>query len=166
MKLLYTPAVLVFSLLLVALSGCTKVNSGVVGMFDLDTDLKLKLEVADDINPDEKRSSSPLYIRFYELSSDKVFNKLDFLELYENDRALLGKDLLAMQELEAVLPGKSREERFVLNPETRYVAIFAEFFDFKNTKYKLVFPVTPKNVVENRAHIEIQDNKLILRHTR
>lgn len=31
---------------------CTKLNSGVVGMFDLDTDLKLVLVGGEDINPD------------------------------------------------------------------------------------------------------------------
>ena len=149
--------------LVVCLSACTKVNSGVVGMFNFDTDLKVVLEVSDDINPDEKHTASPLYLRFYELTSDKVFNKTDFLELYENDETILGKDLIAKQELDAVLPGVSREERFVVDPATRFVAIFAEFYEFRNSKYKLVFPVTSNNVIENTVRIEISDNKLILR---
>lgn len=164
MKLLYLP--LAFAALLLTLSGCTKLNRGVVGMFDLDTDLKLVFEVGDNINPDEKHSPSPLYIRLYELGNDKTFSKLDFLELYEKDSAQLGNDLLAKQELEAVLPGASRQERFVLNPETRYVALFAEFYQYRDAKFKAIFPVTPSNVVENTAVVEIVDNKLILRQTR
>lgn len=165
MKVHYAVLALILPALLV-LSGCTKVNSGVVGRFDLDTDLKLILDVGKNINPDEKHSASPLYLRLYELNSDKVFARLDFLELYENDSALLGKDLIAKQELDAVLPGVSREEQFVLNPDTRYVGLLAEFYQYKGSKFKVVFPVTPKNVFENKVRVEIVDNKLILRSTR
>lgn len=165
MKVHFTPLALVFIALL-ALSGCTRVNSGVAGMIDLDTDLKLSLDVGKHINPDEKHLPSPVYLRFYELQSNKVFERLDFLELYERDAALLGKDLLAKQELEAVLPGESREESFVLNPETRYVALLAEFYQYKGAQFKVIFPVTPKNVFENKVRVEIVDNKLILRSTR
>lgn len=165
MKVHFAPlALMLFTVL--ALVGCTKVNSGVAGMFELDTDLKLVLDVADNINPDEKHSPSPVYIRFYELSSDKVFSKLDFIELYEDDRALLGKDLLSLQELEPLLPGSPREESFVLNPETRYVALFAEFYQYKDAKYKVIFPVTSNNVIKNKVHIDISDNKLLLRRAR
>lgn len=166
MKLHYAPLALLTIVLLSTMSGCTRVNSGVVGMFNLDTDLKLVLDVGSDINPDEKHSPSPLYLRFYELSSDKVFERLDFLELYENDTSLLGKDLIAKQELEAVLPGVSRQELFVLNPETRYVAVFAEFYQYKNSQFKVVIPVTSKNVIENKLRIYITDNKLMLRSAR
>lgn len=166
MKLRYVPLALGFAAILLSLSACTKLNRGVVGMFDLDTDLKLVFEVGENINPDEKHSPSPVYIRLYELTGDKTFSKLDFLELYERDTALLGKELLAKQELDAVLPGTARQERFVLNPETRYVALFAEFYQYRDAKFKVVFEVTPSNVVENTAVVEISDNKLILRQTR
>lgn len=166
MKQPFAPMALALIAVLLTLSGCTKVNSGMVGMLNLDTDLKVVLDVGVNINPDEKHSPSPLYIRFYELASDKVFTKLDFLELYENDTALLGKDLIAKQELDAVLPGSPREETFVLNPETRYVALFAEFYEYKDAQYKVVFPVTSSNVVKNKVRVEISDNKLLLRSTR
>lgn len=144
------------------LASCTKVNSGMVGMFNFDTDLRVVFNVANDINPDENHTPSPLFIRLYELSSDKAFKQADFLSLYERDEALLGKDLLARQELARILPGTNREERFVVNSETRYVALFAEFFQFKNAKYSLVFPVTSHNVIENTVRIDITDNKIML----
>ena len=69
----------VFSLfgMLLALSGCTAINSGVGGYFGLDTDLKLTFKVDADINPDERNKPSPLFIRLYELKSTKMFNKSD-----------------------------------------------------------------------------------------
>jgi type VI secretion system protein VasD len=152
--------------LLTPLMSCTKVNSGVVGMFDLDTDLKLILLAGQDINPDEKHSPSPLFIRLYELSSDQAFNRADFLELYEKDDALLGKDLIAKRELNRLVPGEIQEEAFVLDPKTRYVGLFAEFFEYKNSKYKLVFPVTTKNVVKNTVRVEVNGTQLQLRRAR
>ena len=124
--------------LLAPLLSCTKVNSGVVGMFNLDTDLKLILLAGKDINPDEKHSPSPLFIRLYELSSDQAFNRADFLGLYEKDDALLGKDLIAKRELNRLVPGETQEDGFVLDANTRYVGLFAEFYEYKNSKFKLI----------------------------
>lgn len=148
------------------LLSCTKVNSGVVGMFELDTDLKLVLVAGKDINPDEKHSPSPLFIRLYELSSDQAFNNADFLELYEKDDALLGKDLIAKRELNRLVPGEVQEENFVLDPKTRYVGLFAEFFEYKNSRFKLVFPVTSKNVVKNTVHVDLTGNQMLLQRAR
>jgi type VI secretion system protein VasD len=157
---------LLFILLSLSLSSCTKVNSGVVGMFNLDTDLKLVLIAGKDINPDEKRSPSPLYIRLYELTSEHAFNKADFMALYEKDEALLGKDMLAKRELNRLVPGESQQEAFVVDPKTRYVALFAEFYEFKNAKYKIIFPVTSKNVVKNTVRIEVTGNSMLLQSAR
>lgn len=157
-------------LLLVLLSlssvSCTKVNSGVVGMFNLDTDLKLILIAGKDMNPDEKRSPSPLYIRLYELTSEHAFNKADFMALYEKDEALLGKDMLAKRELNRLVPGESQQEAFVVDPKTRYVALFAEFYEFKNAKFKIIFPVTSKNVIKNTVRIEVTGNNMLLQSAR
>lgn len=146
--------------------GCTKVNSGMVGMFELDTDLKLVLVGGKDINPDEKHSPSPLFIRLYELSSDQAFNKADFLELYEKDDALLGKDLIAKRELNRLVPGEVQEEKFVLDAKTRYVGLFAEFFEYKNSRFKVIFPVTSKNVIKNTVHVDLTGNQMLLQRAR
>ncbi len=158
----YLVRILAVFALLAPLLSCTKVNSGVVGMFNLDTDLKLILLAGKDINPDEKHSPSPLFIRLYELSSDQAFNRADFLELYEKDDALLGKDLIAKRELNRLVPGETQEDGFVLDANTRYVGLFAEFYEYKNSKYKLVFPVTPKNVVKNTVRIEVTGNQMLM----
>lgn len=150
----------------VFLASCTRVNSGVVGMFNLDTDLKLVFIAGKDINPDEKRTPSPLYIRMYELTSDVAFNKADFLELYEKDETILGKALLSKRELNRVLPEEHQEDHFVLDPQTRYVALFAEFYEYRDSKFKIVFPVTSKNVIKNTVKIELTGNQMLLKRAR
>lgn len=153
--------------LLAALSGtiggCARANSKVGAFFDFDTDLKLVFEVDKDINPDENHTPSPVFVRLYELSSDNTFEKADFLALYESDESALGKELIRKRELERLLPGHNREEMYVVDPETRYVALFAEFFQYKNSKFKLIFPVDSNNVIGNTVWVQIKDNKMQLR---
>lgn len=151
------------TLALVLLAGCTRVNSGVVGMFELDTDVHVEFEIAKDINPDENHTPSPLFVRLYELKDDAAFKKADFIGLYEQDESLLGKDLIGKQELNRLVPGESRKDKFVVDPGTRFVALFAEFYQFKNAKYKLIFPVTSNNVIENSVKVLISDNQMLLR---
>lgn len=146
-----------------ALTACTKVNSGVGGVFNFDTDLKIIFDVAGNINPDEKHTPSPLFLRFYELTSEQRFAQANFLELYESDTKILGDQLITKRELKRIAPGEARTEQFVVDKKTRYVALFAEFFQFKNAKYKVVFPVTSNNVIENTVRIEINDTNLLLR---
>lgn len=129
-------------------------------MLGLDTDVRITFDVGLEINPDEKHSPSPLYIRFYELGSDQRFSKADFLEIYQNDEQLLGDDLLVRRELSAFRPGGSREERFVVSPDTRYVALFAEFYQYRNTRYKVIFPVTPHNIIGDSVRVQIQGAKM------
>lgn len=154
--------VIFISVALLLVGACTSNESKVGGMLGLNTNLKLEFKVADNINPDEKRTPSPVYLRFYELKSDKQFNKTDFLELYERDTESLGDDLVSKQELKRIAPGEAREEKFVLDKETRYVALFAEFFQYKDAKYKVVFPVTSSNIFDDRVLIEISGNTLSL----
>jgi type VI secretion system protein VasD len=148
------------SMLLIA--GCTTVNSKVGGAFNLDTDLKLEIIVDSDINPDESGTPSPLFVRLYELKATKLFERADFITLYENDKTAIGADLVAKQELKRLAPGKNTTEKFVLSKDTQYVALYAEFYQYKDAKYKVVFPVSASNVVRNAIKVKISANNLVL----
>lgn len=141
---------------------CTTVNNKVGEALNLDTDLKLQIYAAREINPDERDQSSPVFVRLYELNSAKAFASADFIDLYENDAQTLGDTLVAKQELKRVVPGTQRTERFVLSEGTRYVALFAEFYRYKDAQAKVVFPVTASNVVRNSVKITIADNAIAL----
>ncbi|ACR10843.1 type VI secretion lipoprotein, VC_A0113 family [Teredinibacter turnerae T7901] len=147
---------------LVLLSACDSMNNKVGGVLNLDTDLKLVVIAAEDVNPDEGGHPSPVFVRLYELKDTATFMKSDFLSIYERDTEVLGNELVARQELKRLAPGDSREERFVLNPETQYVALFAEFFDYKDARYKVMFAVTTNNIVRNRMEVRLTKNNIYL----
>ena len=153
----------VLSIALILLASCQSDKSTVGGYFDLDTDLKISFEVAADINPDELGSASPLFIRFYEIKAKKIMSKADFIDLYERDKEVLGADLVTSRKLKRFKPGESREEHFVLDKNTKYIALYAEFLDFKESDFSLVIPVVTNNVFRNKAVIKVTGNTLVLK---
>jgi type VI secretion system protein VasD len=60
------------------------------------------------------------------------------------------------------VPGDKRESNFVLTPGTKFVALYAEFLQYQNANYKVIFPVTPGNIVGNRIYVKITGNHMVL----
>lgn len=149
-------------LMIVVCSACTTVNSKVGGLLNLDTDLKLAFKVDSDINPDDSKTPSPLFIRMYELKSPKMFKKANFIDLFERDSEALGADMINKQKLKRLKPGEGREESFVLSNETRYVGLYAEFLQYKNSAYKVIIPVVPNNVIRSAATIQLSGNRMVV----
>lgn len=152
-----------FSLLImllgsVFLSGCQTVGK----TLNLDTDVLLTFDVQADVNPDDTKTPAPLFVRFYELKSNNIFEKAEFIDLYERDTEVLGADLVAKQELKRLTPGEKREESFVLNPETQYIALFSEFYHYADSKYRLVVPVKSNNIFKDKVVIKISGNTMSL----
>lgn len=152
---------LLFAAAMLLLTACQSDKSTFGGYFDLDTDLKIEFKVDSNINPDEFGRPSPLFIRMYELKSNKMLKNADFLDIYENDKEKLGADLVASHKLKRFKPGENRVEQFVLDPETRFVGLYAEFLNFKQAKYKLTIPVVTNNVIRNSVVIRISGDDLI-----
>lgn len=148
----------VFSSIL--LSGCSAVNHKVGSALNLDTDLKLEIVAAKDLNPDEQNSTSPVFLWLYELSSTQAFESADFIDLYERDEEILADSFIAKQELKAIVPNSTRTDNFVLSKDTRHVALFAQFYRYTDAKAKVVFPITASNVVRNTIKIELKGNTI------
>lgn len=143
------------------LSACQSMNAAVGGYLGLDTDLQIDFVVDSDINPDELGTASPLFIRMYELKASKMMKKADFIEIYERDKKVLGADMLVVHKLKHFKPGENRTENFVLSKDTNYVALYGEFLEFKESKYKLIIPVVANNVFRNSVVIRVSGNELI-----
>lgn len=144
-----------------ALTACSSINSSVGGFFNMDTDLEIKFKVDADINPDDDRKPSPLFVRMYQLKSTKMFSRANFIDLYEKDKDILGADMISQQKLKRIKPGENRNESFVLSKETRYIGLYAEFLQFKKSSFKLLIPVVPTNFIGTSEDVLISGNKLI-----
>ena len=146
------------------LFGCASNKSVVGGYLELDTDITIEFIVDADSNADELNSGSPLFVRMYELKSSKMMNKAEFIDLYENDIKTIGADMVGdVHRLKRLKPGENRAEHFVLDQKTQFIALYAEFLNYQNSKYKLVIPVVINNVFRNRATIQISGNNMLLK---
>jgi len=141
---------------------CSTVNEWVGTKLGLDTDLHLNIKANADINPDDSNRPSPLFIRLYELKTEKMFKRADFIDLYERDKQVLGSDFVARQELKRIVPGVTRKEEFVLSKDTKYIALYAEFLNYKTSVFKVITPVTSNNVIATTVTVEINSNNLKL----
>ena len=160
MQLIKSGYILALVVLLAGLASCSTMNTKIGGLLNLDTDLDLTFKADTDINPDANNVSSPLFIRLYELKSDKQFRNADFFDLYERDKEVLGGDMLGKQRLKRIVPGEEREKDFVLDPQTRFVGLFAEFQNYKSATYKVIIPVSPTNVVASSSTVHISGNTI------
>jgi len=147
-------------------AGCGQLNSRVGSALSLNTDLKVSLQARVLINPDENNNSSPVHLRLYELTSPRAFESAQFMDLYQADSQTLGDTMIARQDIGVLLPAGSRVERFVVSPETRYVGIFAEFFQYQGGQGKIVFAVDSQNVIENTVQVVVDGNQLALQSSR
>lgn len=154
----YISRLALISLCLATAAGCASLNSKVGGVFNLDTDVTLKFIADANINPDEKGRPSPLIVRLYELKSPRQFERANFIDLFERERDVLGADLLGKQVIKPIKPGDQRKDQFVLNPDTHYVGLLAEFLQYKNARFKVLIPVTSKSVVTSSSTVRISGN--------
>ena len=161
MKSLILIKTIILAVSFLTLSACSSINSSIGGLFNMDTDLEIKFKVDSDVNPDDEKKPSPLFVRMYQLKSTKMFDRANFIDLYEKDKDVLGADFISGQKLRRIKPGESRNENFVLNKETRFIGLYAEFLKYKNASFKLIIPVVPTNVIGTSEDVLIAGNKLV-----
>lgn len=161
MNVLNKIQIVLVAVILIPLTACSSLNSTVGGVFGADTDLTLSFQVDPDINPDENKTPSPLFVRMYELKSPKLFKKANFIDIYEQDKEILGADFVAVQKLKRLKPGEDRENSFVLDEKTRYVGLYAEFLDYKNARYKVIIPVVQHDLIGTTINIRVSGNRIV-----
>ncbi|MBW9265778.1 MAG: type VI secretion system lipoprotein TssJ [Candidatus Thiodiazotropha sp. (ex. Lucinisca nassula)] len=115
----------IFALLYLAMvMGCSSVSSVTVTM-----------SAAQSVNPDINDRPSPIVARIYELKSLSVFNNADFFNLFEQDVALLGDEMLMRDELH-FQPGEVKLLERELQPDTRYVGVIGAYRDIENATWR------------------------------
>lgn len=104
------------------------------------TVLELSIETGSQLNPDIEGRSSPLVVRIYAFEAIDKFNTSDFFAIYDNDEALLGKDILFRKEIE-LQPEATQEMTLTAKPEAHYLAVFAAFRNLDTAQWKASMPI-------------------------
>lgn len=140
---------------LVLVSACSSSKSRVGSALDLDTNLRVNFIVDGNINPDENKRPSPVYVRLYELKSPTIFQKADFIDLYERDTSILGGDFVNKQVLKPLSPGVNRTDNLVLKNGTTNVGLYVEFSQYRGVNYKVIVPVVEHSLTKNEVTVKI-----------
>lgn len=128
--------VLVLALVAVgALVGCPKKLASM-----LPTKLEARLVASASLNPDPTGRASPVVVRMYELVNRDAFESADFFDLFDNESATLGADMVARDEIQ-VEPGERRKVERRLNDKTRYLGIVAAYRDLDNAEWRALVSV-------------------------
>jgi type VI secretion system protein VasD len=125
MKVITKNILLIMGILyLFIVAGCSSVSS-----------VKATLNADKSVNPDINGRPSPIVARIYELKSLSVFNNADFFNLFEQDVALLGDELLMRDELH-FQPGETKPFERELQPDTRYLGVIGAYRDIENATWR------------------------------
>jgi type VI secretion system protein VasD len=100
----------------------------------------LNIKVATDINPAQDGRASPVILNVFALEGERQFEQEEFIALYQDPDAVLGRDLLSAVKLRELIPGELRTEKLVFDKRTRFVGIMAEYIRYDDADTKLVIP--------------------------
>jgi type VI secretion system protein VasD len=106
------------------------------------TSVSLEIETAGDINPNPMGRPSPLALRIYQLKSPAGFGKAGFMDLYEQDEAVLGRDLIKKEEI--ILKVKEKQTlSLAVEDDTSVLGLLAVFRDYEQGQWKATAVIIP-----------------------
>jgi type VI secretion system protein VasD len=116
----------------------------------------MTIAVSADTNPDASGRPSPVVVRVYQLRGDGAFNGADYFPLYDNEKMVLGEELVSRDEF-VMNPGERRSLDVTLAADTRFVGAIAAFRDIRNAQWRAVVaaPKTGLTVQVERARIGV-----------
>lgn len=129
-KLFQISSLLLASAILFVTIGCSSVKD-----IKEQTRLDLRIEAADNVNPDEKGRPAPIQVRIYELKNDTAFTSLDFYSLQDSDKALLGNDLLVIDEF-ILRPGEVKTIHRKTKSETTVIGVLAGYRKLARSQWR------------------------------
>lgn len=107
------------------------------------TRLTITMNASPQLNPNSDNQPSPTVVRIYDLKSADTFNSATFNDLFYNDTAKLGGDMLGRKEVE-MLPGKSTTIKRDAETGTKYIGVIAGFRSLQGTSWRSSMPVKPE----------------------
>lgn len=118
---------------------------------------EVKFQAAPNLNPSITGEAAPLVVRIYELAAAGSFTDSDFFALFDEDRSVLGPDLLGRDELRLV-PGAERRVNKTLQPGTRFLGIMAAYREIDQVNWRDV--VSLKHEKVNRFTVTLGEREL------
>ncbi|WP_422374200.1 type VI secretion system lipoprotein TssJ [Roseibium sp.] len=99
------------------------------------TPIKVQLQADEYTNPNENGEPSPVVVRVYQLKEVTAFQNAEYFDLADNDKKVLGGDLIGVQEYE-MTPGKSQDYNRDVSSEATHIGVIASFRDIESAQWR------------------------------
>jgi len=130
-----TTAFLCALTVLVAVSGCKskrpKPGGPAVAM--------VSMRAQPDVNPGPDGHPSPIVLRLYQLKADAAFGSSDYFPLFDDEKKVLGGDLVSREEKE-LFPGQTLALEIPFAAETRFIALAGGYHDTGSALWRAIAP--------------------------
>lgn len=104
----------------------------------------VNITAASGLNPNSDQQPSPTVVRVYELKSVDTFNQLQFFDLFDQDVAKLGGDLLNRREIE-IQPGRTVTLQRNADPAALFIGAIAGYRNLANITWRASVPLVPES---------------------
>jgi type VI secretion system protein VasD len=92
-----------------------------------------------DTNPGPDGRPSPIVLRLYLLKSDAAFINADYFPLFDDEKRVLGADLVSREEQE-LIPGQTVSVEVPFTTETRFIGFAGGYYDTGRATWRAVTP--------------------------
>jgi type VI secretion system protein VasD len=106
------------------------------------TVINLTLSAAADANPTQTGQGAPVSLRVYQLASTSAFAGAEFFQLFGQDQATLGSDLVKRDDL-IVAPGTSKTMTLMPLDTVKAIGVYAAYRDYSGVVWRVTTPVVP-----------------------
>ncbi|MBS0315776.1 MAG: type VI secretion system lipoprotein TssJ [Proteobacteria bacterium] len=111
------------------------------------TVVNLTLTATPDANPSETGQGAPVAIRVYQLASTSAFSGAEFFQLFNQDQATLGADLVKRDDL-IVAPGATKTLSLTPLDTVKAIGVYAAYRDYAGATWRAMTPVVPHKTTE------------------
>ncbi|WP_127089594.1 type VI secretion system lipoprotein TssJ [Aquabacter cavernae] len=108
----------------------------------VETPTKITVRADANINPNQSGVPSPVVIKLYDLKAQNNFMAATFFELFDNDIARLGPEMLSKEVLE-IVPGATQDVDHTITGDVRYLGVIAGFRDISSAQWRSIVELTP-----------------------
>jgi type VI secretion system protein VasD len=101
--------------------------------------VNVSLQAKPDVNPDTSGRASPIVVRLYQLKADAAFLGADYFPLFNDEKKVLGQDLVSVEEKE-LFPGQTLSLEVPFAGDTRFIAVAGGYHDPGSTTWRAIAP--------------------------
>ncbi|MCK4608334.1 MAG: type VI secretion system lipoprotein TssJ, partial [Gammaproteobacteria bacterium] len=125
--------------------------------------IDVNINAAANLNQDQAGKSLPIQVKIYQLRDKNAFQQATFRQLWQDDQAVLNKDILDKQQL-TVKPNSKKTTVLKRNKDCRYVGVIAIFRRPQADAWRALY-IIPDNlsIVDLDVEIYLQNNKLTVK---